>query len=205
MTHVKEPPSIPKPIFLGFLLKEKWSLLGGEFGDWRNSDNNHIEEICSTGDCNIKRPHGWVERWDFNNASCWNDESSAEACVSLQERSGYCLYAYRVIPLEFGKDGAPRQLGIGELFLDGLGDLPIERELTDYEWLGYDIVEHVGSLGYGCSPLSCNGEHNRYPVNKYCLLPDLHTAIAAATAFGLEEPEPGPYIIIEVFRKCGQV
>lgn len=191
---------IPSPVFLGFLLKERRFLLGGEYGDWRNSQGEPLAEICSTGDCQIERPPGWIERWDFNRASCWEDEAAAEACLPEAERAKYALYAYRAIPLKFGVEGEPTKIQPEDLFEEGLPPLPAELDLSGYDRLGYDVVEYCGLLNYGCSPLSCNGEHNLYPVNVHCLLTDLKTALIAARAFGTEEPEPGPYIIIEVFR-----
>ena len=53
-------------------------------------------------------------------------------------------------------------------------------------------------LGFGCSPLSCNGMAESIPVNDSCLIDDMETALAAARRFGVEQPEPGPYVIVEV-------
>ena len=67
--------------------------------------------------------------------------------------------------------------------------------------LGYDVVERdaaTGMLGFGCSPLSCNGMAESIPVNEFCLIDDLETALAAARRFGMEQPEPGPFVIVEV-------
>jgi hypothetical protein len=36
------------------------------------------------------------------------------------------------------------------------------------------------------------------PVNEFCLIDDMETALAAARRFGVEQPEPGPYVILEV-------
>jgi hypothetical protein len=59
----------------------------------------------------------------------------------------------------------------------------------------------MGSLGFGCSPLSCNGMAESLPVNDFCLIDDLETALAAARRFGIEQPEPGPYLVIEVLTQ----
>ncbi len=82
-----------------------------------------------------------------------------------------------------------------------LADLPPEPDLTGYACLGYDVVEHGDYLGYGCSPLSCNGMAAAYPANRYCLLDSLAAAYHVARTFGVEGPEPGPYIIVDVRRK----
>jgi len=36
------------------------------------------------------------------------------------------------------------------------------------------------------------------PVNEFCLIDDMETALATARRFGVEQPEPGPYVIVEV-------
>jgi hypothetical protein len=53
-------------------------------------------------------------------------------------------------------------------------------------------------LGFGCSPLSCNGMAENISVNEFCLIDDMETALTAARRFGVEQPEPGPYVIVEV-------
>ncbi len=76
-----------------------------------------------------------------------------------------------------------------------------EPELRSYVRLGYDVVERnpaIGILGFGCSPLSCNGMAENIPVNEFCLLDDLGSAFAVAQRFEIEKPEPGPYVVIEV-------
>jgi len=199
-TVQKHEREYPAPVFLGFLLKERWSLLDGKHEAWHNSNHERLAEICSTGDCNLKRPDGWIQRWDFNRASCWNTIAGAEACAPEGERDRYVLYAYRAVPIVFDNEGDPCEISPDELFDIGLPPLPPEPDMPEFVSLGFDVVEYCGFLNYGCSPLSCNGMHNDYPVNQFCLLPDMNSAYTAAKAFGIEEPEPGPYIIIEVLR-----
>jgi hypothetical protein len=101
----------------------------------------------------------------------------------------------------FGKSGVPDRLSPDELFDANLPELPPEADLSAYDFLGYDPVEYTDVLNYGCSPLSCNGMEADFPVNRYCLLDSLESAYQAATAFGIEQPEPGPYILFEIWRK----
>ena len=64
-----------------------------------------------------------------------------------------------------------------------------------------DIVERnpaMGILGFGCSPLSCNGMAESTTVNDACLIDELESALAAARRFAVEQPEPGPFVVIEV-------
>ena len=79
--------------------------------------------------------------------------------------------------------------------------MPQEPDFLPYIRIGYDVVERnasMGILGFGCSPLSCNGMAENIPVNEFCLLNDLESALATAHRFDAEKPEPGPYVVIEV-------
>jgi hypothetical protein len=38
-------------------------------------------------------------------------------------------------------------------------------------------------------------------VNEHCLMKTLEAAVAAARRFSLEEPEPGPYYVVEVLER----
>ena len=76
-----------------------------------------------------------------------------------------------------------------------------------WEFLGYDLAS--GSTGYGfeCSPLSCNHCAENTPVNRHCLMDDLHLAVQKGIEFGNRQSgvEPGPYYLVEVFRKPAEV
>ena len=48
---------------------------------------------------------------------------------------------------------------------------------------------------------TCNGMACQYPVNRHCLFDDLEAAYQAGLAFGREQPEPAPYVVIEVLRR----
>jgi hypothetical protein len=104
---------IPPAVFLGFCAKEYWA----PAPDWWNATwTAHIQEVCSAGACLSKRPPAWVDRWDFNRASCWNDEAAAIACVPDELRDAFRVYAYRAMPLIFGGDALPRHLAVDQLF-----------------------------------------------------------------------------------------
>jgi hypothetical protein len=129
----------------------------------------------------------------------------------------FCLCAFRVFPWIFAQDSAPTALEPPQLFADDYA-LPLkEPDWTKFERLGYDAVQFKPTRlldldglsrakdstltsSYGCSPLSCNGLACLYPVNRYCLLDNIETAFEAATTFGRDEPEPGPYVVVEVLR-----
>ena len=161
-------------------------------------------EVASVSECLSKRASEWVKQWDFNRATCWNTEAQAWSLVPDESKGAFRVFAYRALLLLFGETGIAAPVTVDELFPKELPDLPPEPALFHYSRIGYDIVERnptMGSLGFGCSPLSCNGIAESLPVNNFCLLDDLETALAAARRFGTEQPEPGPYIVIEVLAE----
>jgi hypothetical protein len=180
---------LPDFVFLGYCAKRslKASFAGRD------------REIASVSECISKRPDKWVECWDFNRATFWNTESEAWACVPDESRPEFKLFAYRILPLLFDTSGIEKEITIDGLFPADMPELPSAP--PPYERLGYDVVERdvaTGMLGFGCSPLSCNGMAESIPVNEFCLIDDSETALAAARRFGVEQPEPGPYVIVEV-------
>lgn len=191
--------SLPIPIFLGYCAKRIWVPTAEWCGAW----GGHIGEIASVSGCLSSYPPNWIDRWDFNRCACWNDEASALAAVPPASLADFRLFCYRLIPILFGASGDAATVSLDDLFPAGLPDLPSEPALPSYRSVGYDIVEApltLSVLGFGCSPLSCNGMAQEIPVNRFCLLDNLDTALAIAKRFGAEQPEPGPYLIIEVLK-----
>jgi hypothetical protein len=173
--------NLPDLVFLGYCAKRSF------------------KDIASVSDCLAKRCDKWVERWDFNRATLWNTEVDAWACVPDESRPEFKVFAYRILPLLFDTSGIERAVTIDQLFPADMPELP--SAMPPCRRLGYDVVERdaaTGMLGFGCSPLSCNGMAERIPVNEFCLIDDLESAMAAARRFGVEQPEPGPYVIVEV-------
>ena len=172
---------LPDFVFLGYCAKRSF------------------KDIASVSDCLSKRSDDWVERWDFNRATMWNTEVEAWACVPDESKPEFKIFAYRILPLLFDSSGIEKAVTIEQLFPVDLPALPCV--MSPCQRLGYDIVERDAAtemLGFGCSPLSCNGMAESIPVNKSCLIDDMETALAAARRFGIETPEPGPFVIVEV-------
>ncbi|GEM_PF-7064850 len=67
----------------------------------------------------------------------------------------------------------------------------------------HDRLAALNTISFGCAPLSCNLEAGNYPVNQWCLLDQIDDARLAMENFASEKPEPGPYMIAEVWR-CGE-
>jgi hypothetical protein len=191
----------------------------------------HVVEICSVSNCIAGGPDIWFG--GVGGRIHWTTEISIDAWTStgaarqseLQQHGiefipedRLCLCAYRAFPWIFARAASPIRLEPKQLFVADY-TLPLhEPEWSDYERLGYDVVQFEPSQlldldgesrdensmtggSYGCSPLSCNGLACDYPVNRYCLLDDIDTAFQVGLAFGREEPEPAPYVIIEVLRR----
>jgi len=159
-------------------------------------------EIASVSECISKRPDKWVERWDFNRATFWNTESEAWACAPDESKLEFKVFAYRILPLLFDKSGIEKPVMMEQLFPGDLLGLPSAQPRC--QRIGYDVVERdaaTGMLGFGCSPLSCNGTAESILVNEFCLIDDLEVAVVTARRFGIEQPEPGPYVIVEVLAK----
>ena len=48
---------------------------------------------------------------------------------------------------------------------------------------------------------SCNYMAEEYPVNRFCLVDDLDTALAMVHDFATGNCEPGPYCVVEVWMQ----
>ncbi len=220
--------SYPAPTFIGLRRKERRAPPAG----WCNTlQTEHVVEICSVSNCIAGAPDIWLD--GFGERIYWTTEKSIDAwtstnaarqselqscCIDFLPEERLCLYAFRAFPWMFARAAPPVLLEPRQLFAAGYA-LPLhEPEWSDYERLGYDVVQFepirlldldgdsraessLTSVSYGCSPLSCNGLACDYPVNSSCLLEDVETAFQAGLAFGREEPEPAPYVIIEVLRR----
>ena len=68
---------------------------------WATNTPVAVDEICSVSDCVNSRPEGWVERWDYNSACCYETEEAATR--TAEGRPGFRLLAYAL-----GLDFPPR-------------------------------------------------------------------------------------------------
>lgn len=185
---------MPDPVFIGFRLVDDAVPEG--FGK---------PFVCSMSDHVNSVPDDWVERWDWNDLGCYNSAEIALNTVSEVDRVKFTLFACRLYPMLFQKEGMFEVDVMSNVKRDDLVALS-DADFSDYHCVGYDVANPPpnlagGLLSFGCSPLSCNGCSAEFPVNDYYLLDSLETAMEAATTFGVEEPEPGPFCIYEVWRK----
>jgi hypothetical protein len=150
-----------------------------------------IVEICSVSDCIAPAPENWIQHWTHNELWVYDTVAAARAVIPAGEEAQFAMYAYRIVPV---------------IFSDGVGnslEIPAHPEALPpaFTSLGFDVVSRSVGTNFECSPLSCCDLAGDWSANQFCLLSDLDTAIAAATTFSVEQPEPGPYVVIEVLRE----
>ncbi|MGI0029280.1 MAG: hypothetical protein ACREAQ_06165 [Nitrososphaera sp.] len=116
----------------------------------------------------------------------------AWSVVSEDIRHGFELYAYRMLPVKFD-EGQQEPFEIPPLRVEPLD--------SSFECLGFDIVSRSAGSSFECSPLSCNHMAEQCAVNRYCLVEDHETALRLASGFEAAGCEPGPYYVVEVWRR----
>ncbi|MBC8458630.1 MAG: hypothetical protein H8D67_11610 [Deltaproteobacteria bacterium] len=183
-------------IFLGFLPK-KITLCP----EWLKVP--HIKQICSVSQCVSPRPPNMfeTEEWNYNRAGLYNDFKSAFDAIPPGEKDKYEIFVYKVYSIQIDKDGI-HEIDVLK-HIPGLPEeINPEPDLTGFHRIGYDIVEGIRNLSFGCSPLSCNSLAGRFKVNEFCLIDDLHYAIEAGVTIAAScAGEPPPYYPFEVYRK----
>ena len=155
-----------------------------------------VREICSVSNCISEAPDGWFDRWVHNEFGWFNRISDALGLVADDRRALFRLFAYRLHPEVFRPDGRRVALVVPP-------DVKPDPIPGSFQTLGFDSVckSTRGVLGFECSPLSCNGLAEEWPVNEFCLFPSLGDAIAGAVRFAAEQPEPGAYFVVEVLEQ----
>lgn len=153
-----------------------------------------VREICSASDCISPGPTGWIDHWLHNEFGWFNRVVDALAVIPPEERAAFRLFAYRIYPQRF-RAGDRDDLAVPS-------DVHPDPIPATFESLGFDSVNRSmeGVLGFECSPLSCNGMATEMETNEHCLFPSLEMALAGATRFSIEQPEPGDYYVLEVLE-----
>lgn len=187
----------PEPILIGYTAKRV-----EKRPDWLKAAG--VEEICSLSNCISGGVPDAIEHWSHNSLLLYDDEPALDRILQHEpDPRAYTLFAYKLMSLSFGPK-SEAAIEMGDL-PDRAGSRPIPAAVpVDYEKLGYDCVQtewHISVAGFGCSPLSCNGLALEIPVNRYCLIDTIDDAIAAARTVAREQPEPGVYYVVEVWRK----
>lgn len=174
---------LPEPKLVGFFPK-----LPCPKTDWLKNDN--VKEICSVSDCIAGGPEDWIDKWEHNDLGFFDNEEKMKKVLDNEEGK-YNFYAYKLYPFKF----------INNKIEDVPVSINLKEDISDYEFLGFDIVCKSQSDFFECSPLSCNLLSKTYPVNQYCLIDDLETAYKYYLDIENQKCEPGPYYLFEVYRK----
>jgi hypothetical protein len=157
--------------------------------DWLKAPN--VEEICSVSDCVSSGPEDWIEAWRHNEMWVFDTPELAWSIVPPAEREAFDLYAYFLFPVRF-TDGKREPFVIPPVSPQPLSG--------DFERLGYDVVSRSTDACWEHSPLSCNHMAEEIAVNRHCLIDDAETALRLPEEFEKRHCEPGPYLIVEVWR-----
>jgi len=150
-----------------------------------------VREICSVSGCVAEPPDRWIDRWTHNAHWVYNSFADATHVIPEDDRDAFDIYAYRLLPAVFER-GTERQATVPT---SGVEALP-----ASFAALGFDVVSRSTGTTFECSPLSCSGMAADLDANEYCLLPTLTAAREAAIVISRLEPEPGPYVVVEVLR-----
>ena len=154
-----------------------------------------VREIASVSDCIVRRPDEWIYEWKHNDWFVYDTPELARTIAVKLGAASWPIDAYRVLPVRFEETG---EVPI-EISTDAA---PIPRS---FERLGWDVVSREYTQEFECSPLSCNLMAEEIAVNEMCLLTSLEAAVATARRFAREQPEPGVYFVVEVWREVVSV
>lgn len=177
----------PDLTLIGYFLKRTTLPSGWDFPQ-------SVAEICSVSDCINPAPDDWIERWLHNELGFFDSRDDARS-MNVDPSKAWRLFAFRLLPVRFVQ-GCREPLDIPALMVEPMSN--------DFVSLGFDVVSKSISAFFECSPLSCNGLASEVPVNRYCLLDTLAEAETVADRCSRDEPEPGPYYVLEALREEGQ-
>lgn len=150
-----------------------------------------VEEICSASNCLSRGPDNWLAAWKHNEHWVFDTPELAAAMTGTSQVQ-FEIYAFQQYPI---------RLENGTIIEEPVKISRATPLPSDYEFLGYDAVSRSCDTNFECSPLSCNHAAGKMPVNSRCLFDTLDEAIAGAKAFSSGPWEPGPYYVVEVYRK----
>jgi hypothetical protein len=161
--------------------------------DWL--DAPAVREVCSASNCVSHAPEGWVYHWLHNEFGWFNSPSDALAALPADKKTAFRLFGYR-IHLQVFRNGAQHELTLPS-------DVRPDPIPASFSTLGFDCVSKSmeSILGFECSTLSCNSMAAEMGANEYCLFDSLADAIAGASRFSVEQPEPGDYYVVEVLEQ----
>jgi len=188
---------------IGFFPKLRVTRANWKLQDDRPNDfpaGDYVVQLCSVSNCIVKGLRGFdypqLTKDSFNQYGGFNHLETALAVIEQQKTEAeFDIFAY-ALPEQIYEDGQLQVAEIGCVEPDEIAD-----DSTEFEKLGFDVVQ-MEYCSFGCSPLSCNGQAglNLDLLNEFGLIKSELGAVKLATEFSISKPEPGPYIIVEVWR-----
>ena len=153
-----------------------------------------VREICSVSNCISMGPDDWLDSWRHNELGWFNSIDDALRVVPGGTLRQYRLFAYRVTP-EVHRSGARVKFAPP-------ADVHPDPIPSDFVARGFDAVSKSvdGTIGFECSPLSCNYLAAELDVNEFRLFSSLDPALAGADTFSVSQPEPGDYYVVQVLE-----
>jgi hypothetical protein len=152
-----------------------------------------VVEICSVSCCISEEPEEWIDKWLHNDMWVYDSPELAWSVVPEAARPEYDLFAYKLFPVVF-ENQERKPFALPEIHPQPLSD--------SFRKLGYDAVSRFAGAAFECSPLSCNSMADEVPVNRYCLFDEPEIALQKAADFEASGCEPGPYFVVEVWRRA---
>lgn len=185
------------PILVGYIAKNAVAPPGG-------LALPGVDDICSVSTCIAAAPDGHLESWSHNGLCLFDTvEKACRSIAGTANAQKFSVFAFKFLPEAYRAPGTGATND--ESGFELAGPRPNCEPLpAGFAFLGYDCVQTDFSrkiAGFGCSPLSCNGLAREIPVNRHCLIDGLNAAKAAARRFAGEQPEPGDYYVVEVWRQ----
>ena len=177
---------IPDPVLVGFFPKRTV----------KRPDclkNDGVEVICSVSDHISKGPDNWMRKLKHNELGFYDSEDIALSIIG-SDVNKFDMYAYRLFPLEFD-EGRVNNFRI---------PVCLSADRTNFQLLGYDVANRSVRSPFECSALSCNAGAENFTVNRYCLFGDITVAYDAAKIISQGNYEPGPWYLLEVYRKYSE-
>lgn len=173
-----------KPVLIGYFPKITLAR-----PDWLRADQ--VKEVCSASECMSKGPSDWIDAWKHNDHWVYDSPEIATTIIK-EEETTFDMYAFKQYPIKIDHGAVENE----DVIEPNVRPLP-----DDYEFLGYDAVSRSCGNSFECSPLSCNNGAEGVPCNTNCLFDTFEEAIDGAKNFSSGEWEPGPYYIVEIYRK----
>lgn len=186
-------------ILVGYIAKPR-QFESGWVSSWPNetgdgfSSSEPVDEICSVSHCIVRGI-----RNDEDPLGLYASPALAWEVVPSDQQAIQAMYAYYLWPVQF-EEGEEEPIN---LWWEPEHAQPSES----FVCLGWDVVQGGNASSFGCSPMSCNRGSllvHSADMNRFCLVSSCEAALELARRFSIDQPEPGPYCVVAVWRDTKQ-